>query len=81
MVKEPVLLRHLEKPQEESNMSLYKNEVEKPALAMEGHMLSGMGMKEFKGEADPIAYGQASSQGCKSDDKKIMGQMKDYHWD
>lgn len=62
-------------------MSIYKNEVEKPEMAPVGHMLSGMGMSDFKGQADSIAYGQASSSGCKSDDKKISGQFKDYHWD
>jgi len=59
----------------------YENEVEKPHVPMEGHMLHGMGCHEFKGEADPIAYGQASGPGCKSDNTKIMSQMKMYHWD
>lgn len=60
---------------------IYKNEVEMPALPHEGHMLHGMGCHDFKGEADPIAMGQASGSGCKSDMKKIHSQMKDYHWD
>lgn len=60
---------------------MYKNEVEKPAMPMEGHMERGMGFESFKGECDPIAYGQASEKGCKSDMKKIMSQGKDYHWD
>lgn len=59
----------------------YENEVEMPSVPSEGHMLPGMGMHDFKGECDPIAYGQASAEGCKSDMKKIMSQMKDYHWD
>ena len=62
-------------------MSLYKNEVEKPALPMEGRMMKGMGMEDFKGDCDPIAYGQASKEGMNSDDKKMMAQFKDYHWD
>lgn len=60
---------------------MYKNEVEKPSMPSEGHMEHGMGMESFKGEADPIAYGQASKKGCMSDQKKIMSQGKDYHWD
>lgn len=59
----------------------FENEVEKPSVPAQGHLESGMGMKDFKGQADSIAYGQAGKQGCASDDKKIMGQMKDYHWD
>jgi hypothetical protein len=59
----------------------YRNEVEEPTLPMEGHMERGMGCDEFKGEAMDIAFGQAGVQGCKSDRKKIMGQMKHYHWD
>ena len=59
----------------------YENEVEEPEVPMQGHMASGMGLHEFKGEADPIAYGQAGMEGCRSDEKKIMAQMKDYHWD
>lgn len=39
------------------------------------------GLDEFKGEADPIAYGQAGEAGCKSDHGKLKSQMKDYHWD
>lgn len=58
-----------------------KHEVEMPSVPAEGHMEHGMGCHEFKGEADPIAYGQASKEGCASDNKKIMGQMKHYNWD
>lgn len=61
--------------------SIYKNEVEKPEMPSEGHLEKGMGMKEFKEEADPIAYGQAGMKGCHSDQKKIMEQMKHYGWD
>ena len=60
---------------------MYKNEVEKPALPSEGRLEKGMGCHDFKGEADPIAYGQAMSAGCKSDSKKIMSQFKNYAWD
>lgn len=67
-------------------MSTYRNEVEKPAMPMEGHpgpgqgAMPGMGCMDFKGEADPIALGQAGGPGCKSDEKKIHSQFKDYHW-
>lgn len=60
---------------------VYKNEVEKPSMPMEGHMLPGMGCHSYKEEADPIAYGQAMGKGCKSDSAKISGQMKHYGWD
>ncbi len=64
---------------------MYKNEVERPMQPPFGHVDAmqnmGMGMHEWKGEADPIAYGQASAEGCKSDEKKIHSQFKDYHWD
>lgn len=64
---------------------IYKNEVERPPPPAFGHIDAmqnmGMGMHEWKGEADPIAYGQASSEGCKSDEGKIHSQFKDYHWD
>lgn len=65
----------------------YEKEVEKPKLAPMGHEGPGMGAKpgmgcmDFKAEADTIAYGQAGGPGCKSDEKKIHGQFKDYHWD
>lgn len=68
-------------------MSIYRNEVEKPALPAEGHpgpgqgAKPGMGCMDYKGEADSIALGQAGGPGCKSDEKKIHGQFKDYHWD
>lgn len=61
--------------------NLYRNEVEKPEQPAQGHMLPGMGTKDFKGEAMDIAYGQASKKGCDADNKKINSQMKDYHWD
>jgi hypothetical protein len=59
----------------------YAHEMDKPHVPSDGHMLQGMGCAEFKGDADPIAYGQASMEGCRSDDKKIHAQMKEYHWD
>ena len=60
---------------------VYENEVEKPMLPAEGHPDSGLGMHEFKGEADPIAYGQASEEGCREDMRRMSAQFKDYHWD
>lgn len=70
-----------------SDHGLYRNEVEKPAMPMEGRpaagegAMPGMGCRDFKGEADPIAYGQASGPGCKSDEGKIHSQFKNYSWD
>ncbi len=61
--------------------AMYEHEVEKPAMPSEGHLDRSMGLGEFKGDADPIAYGQASREGCKKDMGKIKGQFKDYHWD
>jgi hypothetical protein len=62
-------------------MGIYKNEVEKPAMPSEGRLMPGMGCEDMKSEGDPIVYGQASKQGCKSDTGKIKSQMKEYHWD
>lgn len=59
----------------------YENEVEKPSLPKEGRLEKGMGCSDFKGQADPIAYGQAMGPGCKSDMSKVSSQFKDYHWD
>lgn len=59
----------------------YENEVEKPSVPSDGHMMDGMGVHDMKSEADPIAYGQAGMAGCKSDSTKIQGQMKHYGWD
>jgi hypothetical protein len=61
--------------------AMYKNEVDEPHEPPQGHMIQGMGMEDFKGEADPIAYGQAGKPGMSSDMKKINSQFKDYHWD
>lgn len=61
--------------------AMYENEVEKPAVPKWGHQEKGMGLHDFKGEAQDIAYGQAGEQGCKSDSKKMMSQHKNYHWD
>lgn len=58
----------------------YEHEVEKPAQAPKGHLEGGMGLHSAKGDADPIAYGQAGAAGCKSDQSKISGQMKQYGW-
>lgn len=60
--------------------SVYRNEVDRPEQPAQGHMEKGMGMKEFKGQADDLAYGQAGEAGCKSDQSKIASQMKNYHW-
>jgi hypothetical protein len=59
----------------------YENEMERPAVPKHGHQESGMGCHDFKKEAAPIAYGQAGEEGCRSDYKKIEGQMKHYHWE
>lgn len=64
-----------------SGSGLYRNEVEKPEQAPQGSPMSGLGCSDFKRQAMGIAYGQAAESGCKSDDSKIMGQMKNYHWD
>ena len=72
---------------EESSHGMYRNQVEMPEVAAMAHpgegqgAKPGMGCMDFKGEADPIAYGQSAGPGCKSDEKKIHGQFKDYHWD
>ena len=76
---------HMSHGHEHSGHGMYKNEVEKPPEPSFGHISAkenlGMGMHEWKGEADPIAYGQASKEGCASDKTKIHSQFKDYHWD
>ena len=58
----------------------YKHEEEEPSQPSQGHMMSGWGCEDMKGQADPIAYGQAGESGCKSDSKKMHAQFKDYHW-
>lgn len=60
---------------------MYKNETDKPHVPKHGHQEMGMGCHDFKGEAQDIAYGQASEKGCKSDAKKMSAQMKHYGWD
>ena len=64
---------------------MYKNEEERPATPPFNHISAmenmGEGMHDFKGDGDPIAYGQASEEGCRSDRTKIHSQFKDYHWD
>ena len=59
----------------------YENEVEKPHVPKQGHQMSGMGVDDMKGEAMPIAYGQAGKAGCKSDSKKMNAQKKNYDWE
>lgn len=63
-------------------MGVYKNEVDKPGMPSMAHKNAKdmSGMEDFYGQCDPIAYGQAGEQGCKSDDRKISSQFKDYHW-
>lgn len=58
-----------------------KHETDMPSEPAQGHKDKGLGVHEFKGQADSIAYGQAGEQGCSSDAKKIKGQMKQYHWE
>jgi len=60
---------------------IYRNEVEKPEVAHEGHMEHGYGCHEFKNEADSIAIGQAGKEGASKDTGRIHSQFKDYHWD
>lgn len=68
-----------------SSHGIYRNEVEKPEMPPMHHISPesnmGYGMHEFKGDADPIAFGQAGSVGCKEDERRIHSQFKDYHWD
>jgi len=59
----------------------YKHQVDEPRVPAEGHMESGWGCASFKDQADPISYGQAGVPGCRSDEKKMHSQFKDYHWD
>lgn len=61
--------------------AMYRNEVEEPQVPSEGHMDHGMGCHDMKGEAMPIAYGQAGEAGCASDSKKIKSQFKNYGWE
>ena len=64
---------------------IYKNEVERPSIPPFNHIAAdqniGMGMEDWKGQADPIALGQAGGPGCKEDLKRVHAQYKDYHWD
>jgi len=62
-------------------MAHYEHEMDKPKVSKKGHPEHGMGVSEFKGQAMDIAYGQAGMGGCKSDSKKINGQMKHYDWE
>jgi len=64
---------------------VYKNEVERPSIppfnTISAEQNIGLGMQDWKKDADPIAYGQAAKEGCKSDNTKVHSQFKDYHWD
>ena len=62
------------------NHGMYRNEVEKPELPMEGRMEKGCGCADFKGEADPIAMGQSGEEGYRRDEGRMRSQMKNYHW-
>ena len=72
--------RHGHRIDHESMMhhGMYKHEEERPKVAPKGHMMHGLGADDFKKEAMDIAYGQAGMEGCRSDSKKIMSQMKTY---
>ena len=71
---------------EESSHGMYRNEVERPQMAAMAHPgmgegdRPGRGCMDFKGDADPIAYGQAQGH-MKEDHRRIESQFKDYHWD
>ena len=69
-------LRH-----EEKRHAMYRHGVDEPHVPSHGHQEHGMGVHDFKGQAQDIAYGQAGEQGCKSDSKKMSAQFKNYHWD
>jgi len=60
---------------------MMKNEVEVPKVPSHGKQMPGMGVDDMKKNAMDIAYGQAGKGGCKSDDKKIRAQMKNYAWE
>lgn len=64
---------------------IYRNEVEKPEMPemrwINPEENMGYGMRDFKGDADPIAYGQSGAKMAMEDEKKIHSQFKDYHWE
>ncbi len=64
-----------------SHDHMYKHGEDEPHVPAHGHQEHGMGVSDFKGQAQDIAYGQAGEQGCKSDSKKMSAQFKNYHWD
>lgn len=66
-----------------SSSHLYRNEVEKPELPMEGHPIPPriMGMGPWLAQADPIAYGACEGQCIAMDQDRMDSQFKDYHWD
>jgi hypothetical protein len=65
---------------ESSKHATYKNEVEEPALPMEGAKTHSCGCADFKAQAMPIAFGMASKEGIAADEKRMSSQFKDYHW-
>ena len=72
---------------EESSKGMYRNQVEMPEMAAEAHAgpgegaMPGMGCMDFKGQADPIAMGQAGGPLGREDERRIDSQFKNYHWD
>lgn len=61
--------------------AVYRNEVEKPSMPMEGQMEKGMGCHSFKNEADSIAVGQSGEEGYRRDEGRINSQAKNYGWE
>lgn len=60
---------------------IYKNEVSKPEQPPM-HEISPKEMGwEWAGDADEAAYGAAGEAGCRSDDRKMKAQFKNYSWD
>jgi hypothetical protein len=60
--------------------SPYENETEHPHIPKCGKNEPMGPVDDFKGESMDTAYGQAGEHGCKSDQRKIHGQMKNYGW-
>ena len=67
------------------SQGIYRNEVDKPEMPSMNTISPmenmGIGMHDFKGEADPIAYGQCGGSGMKEDEKRVRSQFKNYNWD
>lgn len=72
--------RHGMRHSHHESHGIYRNEVEKPSMPMEGHMEKGMGCESFKNEADPIALGQAGQMGMREDEGRMHSQFKNYGW-